>query len=46
MLENGGFASKDVESKIADYQAELDGAGYQDVLAEFQSQYNTWKASK
>ena len=46
MLENGGFASKDVESKIADYQAELDGAGYQDVLAEFQSQYDTWKASK
>ena len=45
-LENGGVASKDVESTIEAYQAALDGAGYQDVLAEFQNQYNAWKASK
>jgi putative aldouronate transport system substrate-binding protein len=43
-LENGGFAPADVEAKIAEYQAALDAAGYQDVLAEFQKQYNEWKA--
>ncbi|MBQ3852295.1 MAG: DUF3502 domain-containing protein, partial [Lachnospiraceae bacterium] len=43
ILENGGFASADVEAKIAEYQAALDEAGYQDVLAEFQRQYNEWK---
>ncbi len=42
-LENGGVASADVDSTIAAYQAALDEAGYQDVLAEFQSQYNAWK---
>jgi len=44
LLENGGFAAADVEAKIAEYQAALDAAGYQEVLAEFQNQYNTWKA--
>ena len=44
LLENGGFAAADVEAKIAEYQAALDAAGYQDVLAEFQNQYNAWKA--
>ena len=43
-LENGGFAAADVESTIEAYQAALDEAGYQDVLAEFQSQYDAWKA--
>ena len=43
VLENGGFASKDVKAKIQEYQAALDAAGYQDVLAEFQSQYDAWK---
>ena len=43
-LENGGVAAADVEAKIAEYQTALDAAGYQDVLAEFQNQYNTWKA--
>ena len=43
-LENGGVAAADVEAKLAEYQAALDGAGYQDVLAEFQNQYNAWKA--
>lgn len=42
-LENGGVASADVDSTIAAYQSALDEAGYQDVLAEFQSQYNAWK---
>ncbi|MCR5733463.1 MAG: ABC transporter substrate-binding protein [Lachnospiraceae bacterium] len=45
-LENGGIASADVEATIAAYQDALDGAGYQDVLAEFQSQYDAWKAAK
>ena len=43
-LENGGFAAADVESTLEAYQAALDEAGYQDVLAEFQSQYDAWKA--
>lgn len=45
-LENGGVAAADVESTIEAYQAALDGAGYQDVLAEFQKQYNEWKAAQ
>ena len=43
VLETGGFSADQVEAKIAEYQAALDAAGYQDVLAEFQSQYNAWK---
>ena len=46
LLENGGFAAADVEAKIAEYQAALDAAGYQDVLAEFQNQYDAWKAAQ
>lgn len=42
-LENGGFAKADVEATIEAYQKALDDAGYQDLLAEFQSQYNAWK---
>ncbi len=45
-LENGGFPESDVPAMIEAYQAALDEAGYQDVLSEFQSQYNAWKASK
>ncbi len=45
-LENGGIPAADVEKTIEKYQAALDEAGYQDVLAEFQSQYDAWKASK
>jgi putative aldouronate transport system substrate-binding protein len=44
ILENGGVAVADVEAKLTEYQAALDAAGYQDVLAEFQNQYNAWKA--
>ena len=43
-LELGAYGSADVEAKIAEYQAAMDAAGYQDVLAEFQKQYNEWKA--
>lgn len=43
VLENGGYASKDVASTIDKYQAALDEAGYQDILAEFQKQYDAWK---
>ena len=43
-LENGGVPADAVEDYIAQYQADLDAAGYQDVLAEFQNQYNAWKA--
>lgn len=44
-LENGGFAAADVEATIAAYQTALDEAGYQDIIAEFQRQYNEWKAN-
>ena len=43
VLENGGYASADVKATIQAYQAALDEAGYQEVLAEFQKQYNEWK---
>ena len=43
ILENGGIAPADVEKTIATYQAKLDEAGYQKVLAEAQKQYNAWK---
>ncbi|MBE5779478.1 MAG: DUF3502 domain-containing protein [Clostridiales bacterium] len=44
VLENGGVPEADVEAYIAQYQADLDAAGYQTVLAEFQAQYEAWKA--
>ena len=43
-LENGGFSEGDVEATIEAYQAALDEAGYQDILAEFSSQYEAWKS--
>ena len=43
VLENGGVAVADVDSTIEAYQAALDEAGYQDVIAEFQKQYDAWK---
>lgn len=46
ILENGGYASADVASTIEAFQAALDEAGYQDVLAEATSQYEAWKAAK
>ena len=46
ILENGGIPSADVETTIQDYQAALDGAGYKDILAEFTTQYENWKATK
>ena len=45
-LENGAIAADDVDAYIAQYQEELDAAGYQDVLAAFTEQYNTWKAAQ
>lgn len=45
-LELGAHGSKEVKAKIAEFQKALDDAGYQDVLAEAQKQYNAWKASK
>ncbi len=43
-LENGGVPEDAVDDYIAQYQQALDEAGYQDVLAAFQEQYNAWKA--
>jgi len=43
-LENGAVPADAVDDYIAEYQAALDGAGYQKVLAEFQAQYEAWKA--
>ena len=42
-LENGGFAEADIDATLEAYQAALDEAGYQDVLAEFTAQYDAWK---
>lgn len=44
VLENGGVPADAVEDYIAQYQADLDAAGFQTCLAEFQNQYNAWKA--
>jgi len=46
VLECGGVPAADVEAKIAEYQDALDKAGYQDVLAEFQKQYDAWKTAQ
>ncbi|MBQ3668775.1 MAG: ABC transporter substrate-binding protein [Clostridia bacterium] len=43
-LENGAIAPEDVDAYIAEYQAALDAAGYQEVLSEFAAQYEAWKA--
>jgi putative aldouronate transport system substrate-binding protein len=43
VLENGGVPADQVDDFIAEYQAALDEAGYQDVLAEFTAQYDAWK---
>lgn len=43
-LENGAVPADAVEDYIAQYQSDLDAAGYQDCLVEFQNQYNAWKA--
>ncbi len=45
-LELGAFGSANVEAKIAEYQAALDAAGYQDILAEYQKQYDAWKSAQ
>ena len=42
-FENGSFASSDVNVMLEMYQEALDQAGYQNVLAEFQAQYDAWK---
>ncbi len=46
MLENGAYSPDEVDAKLAEYQAALDEAGYQKILAEAQSQYETWKSTK
>lgn len=46
VLENGGVPEAEVDARIAEYQAALDAVGYQDVLKEFQRQYEEWKASE
>lgn len=45
-LENGAIAPDDVDAEIEAYQAALDAAGYQEILAEFSSQYEAWKAAQ
>ena len=43
ILETGGVPANKVDATIEEYQKALDEAGYQDVLAEFQKQYDAWK---
>ncbi len=45
-LENGGFDVGDVDAIIAEYAQALDDAGFQDILAEAQSQYSAWKLTR
>ena len=45
-LETGAFPADAVDATIAEYQAALDAAGYQDCLAEFTAQFNAWKAAQ
>lgn len=45
-LELGGYTEDQVDDIIAEYQQELDGAGYQDILAAAQEQYTEWKAAQ
>ena len=35
-----------IDEALAEYQTKLDEAGYQDILAEFSSQYEAWKSAK
>lgn len=46
VLENGGFGSSEVKNKIQEYQEALDEAGYQEILTEFQKQYDEWKEAQ
>lgn len=45
-LELGGYTEDQVDSTIKEFQSELDGAGYQDVLKACQDQYAAWKAEQ
>lgn len=45
-LENGAFAVADVDAKIAEYEAALEDAGVDDVIAEFSKQYEEWKKTR
>ncbi len=46
VLEEGGYKVADVDATLEKFRSELDAAGYQDVLAEVKSQYETWKTTK
>lgn len=45
-LELGGYTEDQVDSTIKEFQSELDGAGYQDILKACQDQYAAWKAEQ
>lgn len=45
-LENGGFASNEIDAAIADYVAALNDAGYQQLFDEATSQYEAWKLTR
>lgn len=46
VLENGGYAPKDVDTALEEFQSALDEAGYQEVLDELTRQYDEWKAEQ
>ena len=46
ILENGGIPAGEVDARLAEYQAALDEAGYQQILSEFTRQYDAWKAQQ
>ena len=45
-LELGVYGSADVDAMIAEFQAKLDENGYQDILAEYQKQFEEWKVAQ
>ena len=45
-LELGAYGSAAVEAKIGEYQNALNKAGYEKLLAEYQRQYEEWKAAQ
>ncbi|HHT88170.1 MAG TPA: ABC transporter substrate-binding protein [Clostridiales bacterium] len=45
-LEHGGHAVADIDAAIESYVQALNDAGYQELLAEAQSQYEAWKTTR
>ncbi len=45
-LGTGGYSAEEVDAALDKYRSELDSAGYQEILALVENQYNAWKGSQ